>query len=71
MKNISVRVKKGYTELYLDVLGIRDGIMKLESTAKTRDMGIPEYMKLVYDGECLQCYKGNGWKAEVMKSSLH
>ena len=70
MKLENVRVKRGNCYFVLKVLGIRDGIMKIESTEKTRGMGIPEYLQLVYDGSCLQCYKGNGWKAEVLKNLL-
>ena len=46
---------------------IRDDIMKLESTAKTRAFGVPEFMTLSYNGGFLKTYRANGWKTPLIK----
>ncbi len=63
----SVRVEKGSMEFNLTLKGIRDDIMRIESTAKTRAFGVPEYLTLCYDGEMIKTYKSNGWKVRLMK----
>lgn len=70
MKIENVNIEKGNVRINLNLKGIRDGIMKVESTVKTRGMGIPEYLPLIYDGSTIQTYKSNGWKVTILKSLL-
>ena len=63
----SVAVFKGNVEFNLKLKGIRDDIMRVESTEKPRAMGVPEYLKLIFDGSTFKTYKANGWKVRIMK----
>lgn len=48
---------------------IRDGVMKLESTAKTKAFGVPEYMTLTYKSDVSACFrnteKHDGWGVRI------
>lgn len=46
---------------------IHDDIMKLESTAKTRAFGVPEFMTLSYNGSFLKTYRAKGWNVTLIK----
>lgn len=63
----SVSVFKGNVEFNLKLKGIRDGIARVESTKKTKEIGVPEYLTLIFDGSAFQTYKSNGWKMRIMK----
>lgn len=44
---------------------IREDIMKLESTKKTKALGVPEYMTRSYTSKMHDTYISAGWKATV------
>ena len=67
MSKRSVRVTNGRVDFYLTLKGIRDNIMKIESTEKTRAYGVPEYLPLKFEGEAIKTYRANGWKVTLMK----
>ena len=63
----SITVEKGSTRFELKLKGIRDDIMRIESTKKTKEMGVPEYLTLCFEGEAIKTYKANGWKVRILK----
>ena len=63
---MKVKVRRGSAAFELKVLGIRDGIMKLQSTAKTRAYGVPEYLQEGFRGHYITIYRSNGWVVEVV-----
>lgn len=46
---------------------IREDVIKLESTLKTKAFGIPEFMMLSYNGSFLKTYRAKGWNVTLIK----
>ena len=53
MKIENVIIERGNVRIYLKLRGIRNDIIRVETTAKTRGMEIPEYFTLIYDGSTM------------------
>lgn len=63
---MKVNVEKNGTIFQLKAT-IRDDIMKLESTPKTKRFGVPEYLQKIFDGAYIQTYYNKGWSVSLMK----
>lgn len=62
----TVTVRKNNASFELRLIGIRDGIMKVASTEKTRAFGVPEYFTCIYSSDLHSTYRGNnGWSVSI------
>lgn len=64
---MEVKVKKDSIAFNLKIKGIHDDIMRLEATSKTLAYGVPEYLKLIFDGTCIRTFAANGWSVTLTK----